>query len=155
MASIVDITKGFDLQTLREGAGTETIQPFKITSLGTRFTVRQGVINNIIPSNMFSTFDINSTQTYYIFLDVFAINASVSSVNISYSLTAPDPFTADLVPATNFKILLGLIINGTVFQIRTGNITAYPVEAFRQEKSSIAYYGELPYNIYWIWSISS
>lgn len=121
-----------DLKT----ALTETLHPFKINSLadGDNFTVtvEPGVINNILPSNVFNggvgltEFSVPADSLRYVCLAAQSSDGVISSCTLSVDSAIPPQQTAlaNALPAS-FKVLLGVVYNGTVKQVATNNLRAY------------------------------
>lgn len=146
----------------RKGGGAAAapeVFPFDVTVSGASdprdVTVRPGTVNNLLPSNMFSVGATPVSGTRYVTLVLTFSTGEVTGALLSMDTVAPDasPVTEG-TPPTTLTILLAVIVDTVVFQVRHGNITVTPVEAFRADRASPASPGELPYSSWWQWSIS-
>jgi hypothetical protein len=142
---------------------TET-HPFQITSFADPesnsespsylVTVQPGTINNILPSNVFdggiglTEFAAPANALRYVCLSATSNDGSISSCTLSVDTSVPTQQTAlaNSLPAS-FKVLLGVVYNGTVKQIATDNLRAYGIILFN------TYDGTQNRNWYvWTWS---
>ena len=107
-------------------------------------TVQPGTVNGIIPSNLFDSFAIDLTSTWYLVVTCSASDGVVTSAVLSASTTPPTPqsASASLPPAT-FVIPFGIIIAGTAYCLLTANwISATPSALYTvtHEDGSISTY---------------
>lgn len=143
----------------RKARSATTSYPFDVTVSGSSdprdVTLIPGVVNNLMPTNMFSTLSVDPTGTWYVVLTVTFAAAQVTSSLLSISATPPAASdVTEATPPASFDILLAVIVDATVFQIRHGNITVTPAEAFRTDRDSPANPGQLPYVSWWQWNLS-
>lgn len=134
-------------------SGGSSPQPFDCSVSGTDLTLRPGTINEVVPSNMFSTLVLpGGSYTRYIVLTASCSGGQVSSAALSVDLSAPGaPAVAAGSPPTSFKVLLAIVVDGVAYRtIGAGSLSARPVEAYRVDKASPTY-GLSPYDIYYTW----
>jgi hypothetical protein len=149
----------------RGGGGTPQVtHPFQITSFADPegspesptylVTVQPGTINNILPENIFSggigltEFSLPRNVLRYVCLSATSNDGSISSCTLSVDSSVPSQQTAvaNTLPSS-FKVLLGVVYNGTVKQIATDNLRAYGIILFN------TYDGTQNRNWYvWTWS---
>jgi hypothetical protein len=163
MASIVDTSKGLNLQTLREGAGGGSSGPcpFKIIQnlvnpSVLNVKIQPGTVNGILPANFAIGVDISSVGTYYIILRCNTSTGIVTNVNLIASTSPNSPLTTSLwSPPSQFEILIALIVNGTTYQVSScKNYSAIAEESYKTEKLNPVV-GLSPYDIYYAWKITS
>jgi len=129
------------------GIGAEA-HPWKATLSGTELSVRQGTIDGILPSNIFSTLTIPDGSTRYITLNVSCTDSAPSSCTLSAETDAPvTSITLANTPPATFKDLIAVIADGTIHQIRDANLTATSQKVFDEPVSSPApgEYNLVPY----------
>lgn len=127
----------------QSNAPTET-HPFQIFSSQSGdnedqfvVTVEPGTINNVLAQNTFAgaagltEFSIPSDSLRYVCLSVQSNDGAISSSTLSVDATIPTQQTAlaNALPA-NFKVLLGVVYNGTVKQIVNNNLRASGTQLF-------------------------
>lgn len=140
------------------GTGNDITHPFTSTLDGDNVVVQPGTINQLLPSNMFSTLTMGVGNPYYLLLNAGSDGKSVTSATLSLatSLSAPLlPTTSGSAP-TAFKVLLAVITgttpNWTLYQIGLGNITALPKQVLLIPKGSVTP-GTEPFDRWWTWAI--
>lgn len=115
-------------------------------------TLVPGVVNNLLPTNMFSTLSAPASGTRYVVLTVGTSSGEVTTAVLSIDSSAPDPLPVELsTPPVALALLIAVIIDGVAHQIVRGNISLTAKEAFRVDRESPAEPGELPYLSYWTW----
>lgn len=140
--------------TARRGGGS-TPSPFDCTVSGTDLTLRPGTINQVLPSNIFSTLTLpGGTYTRYIVLTATCASGLVTSAALSVDVAAPAAPGVDAgSPPTTFAVLLAIIVDGVAYRtIAPGSLQAQVVESFRTDKASPTF-GLSPYDIYYTWLI--
>lgn len=150
-----------DLRPIGGSGASSAIEPFTIfltideENDSGSFTIWPGTINELLPTDMMSTFDYGLGNTLYVKLNVVTNGKAVTAATISPESTPTSPIaTLQGSAPTTFGILIGVIANNTLFQVRTGNITASLVEAL-QEGKAVPSPGLSPYNFYYTWEITS
>jgi hypothetical protein len=151
-------------QTPGGGGTPQVTHPFQITSFADPegspesptylVTVQPGTINNILPENIFSggigltEFSLPRNALRYVCLSATSNDGSISSCTLSVDSSVPSQQTAvaNTLPSS-FKVLIGVVYNGTVKQIATDNLRAYGIVLFN------TYDGTQNRNWYvWTWS---
>lgn len=133
--------------------------PFDITITdiaGTLYaTFYPGTINQLLPSNMLSSFVVPASGTRYLVLDCTASNGEITSAALAVDTAPPDAFVPYAgQPPVAFKILIGLSVDGVAFKTwGSGSIMAIGGESFRLQKASPTA-GQLPYDVYYTWVLS-
>lgn len=137
-----------------------TACPFKITATTTgasvKISVSPGTANQYIATNVFATFTVSKTGTFYVKASIVTDGQNITSFSITCNGTEPNyqSATPSSLP-TAFDVLLAIITNGIPYRtLGCGSIVATPAEAFRTDKPSPADPGELTYIPYYIWEIS-
>ena len=158
------------LKPVRSGGGGSTTErhPWQIVNLigvgvpnaqgdfsSYEFSVWPGVINGLIPSNLFDggklrKFTSNATLNNVLLKctsDGKELNAC--TIEVSTSLPSPDAAVLYGVPS-NLNIVLGAVVKDAAFQVEFDNLSATPQMVYIKEKSSVAA-GEYPYEVYLNW----
>jgi hypothetical protein len=116
-------------------------------------TVRAGTINNLLPSNIFSSFPFNSSQVIQVKAHVLTDGQAVTSSTLVVDDTPPavqEP-TPFALPTT-VDVLLSVIFNGVVYRVvACGSIQLTGVQQFITNPSTPASPGTLNYIPYYIW----
>lgn len=112
-------------------------------------------INGVVASNWNTEITPNLTGTWYAKVDVTISGGKVSSTSYSVSTSAPTaPGVLAGTPPTSFSILLAIIHDATIYQIRQGApLTVTPVEVYRAAKVTTTP-GEYPMDIYYTWEVT-
>lgn len=143
-------------KAVRGGAGGGAgPSPFDCSVSGTDLTLRPGTINQVLPSNMFSTLTLpGGSYTRYIVLTATCSSGEVTSAALSVETTQPVAPGVDAgSPPASFAVLLAVIVDGQVFRtIAPGSLQAQVVESFRADKASPTF-GLSPYDIYYTWLV--
>lgn len=170
----ITLGSGLGYKVLRTAAGT-TIQPegksggtfacpFTVllnavsgdpTSL--TVSVSPGTVNQFVPTNLFDTFTIASTGTYYVKAGIETDGQDMTSFTIYCDTSKPDSqtATASSLP-TSFDVLLAIIKDGKVYRVITcGSISISGYQQFITATDSPAGPGELNYIPYYIWQVST
>jgi hypothetical protein len=131
------------------GIGTETNGMFSNYSV----LLYPSTINGTMPSNMFSALTLSGTGMQYVWLACTASSANrqISNTYINSGSTIPTPPAPVLnaVPSS-INYLIGVMSNGTYFNIMGRAITLYVTEAGRVKRSNPAP-NETPWDIYYTW----
>ena len=118
------------------------------------FEVWPGLIAAMLPSNMFDTFNVSASGTFYIIAtcttDGKAVTSSVLSVE-----SAPPALPAPQIGAgaSSLGFVIGVFVDGTYFNAWKKNISVATREVIREDKPSPGPL-ELPYISWWGWSVS-
>lgn len=148
------------------GGSTPTTHPFQITSTidpesdpedpSYLVTVRPGTINSLLPTNLLDGEELNQfalagDTLKYVVLSCTAASNVLTSCELSLDSSAPTGQTplAFALPST-YKVLLGIVYNGTVHQIVNTNLSVSAKQAYITDKTN-AVPGSLPYNLFLIW----
>jgi hypothetical protein len=115
------------------------------------FKFQPGSVGGVMPSNIFTDFTAPVSGTTWFWVEATTTAGSVSSCTISSGSTQPAPGTAAAdAPPSSFKVLIGVSVNGTYFNVLKKNISAVPVESYRTSRTGAGPF-ELPYTSYWNW----
>lgn len=113
-------------------------------------TVRQGVVNNLMPTNMFSELAVAPTGMWFVVLAISYATTGVVSAELIVTDAQPSPdAVAEEAPPASHDILIAVIHEAVVYQIRRGNINVTTTKAFSVTKEPPIDPGELPYTTYW------
>jgi hypothetical protein len=137
-------------------------QPFQVTlrpnpesETSVLASVWPGTVNGLLPTNYTVEATLSKTGDYYVILRCTCAGQQVTGVEIMAPTTQPEPAAVipNALPST-VDVLMAIVAQGTLFQIRTGNLTLAPSERFRQYKAE-AEPGTLPWDSYWTWRVTS
>jgi len=151
--------------TLQIGRNTPFFapRPFEVTITAaasdddpTGLTVRvaPGTVNQLLPSDTYETFSIESDGTYYLKANATSDGKTITSVNLTCDTDTPAtqtpvPFA---LPVT-VDILLYVITNGRPFRvIGDGSISLAGTEIYKTDKETPADPGQLPYTSWYVWT---
>lgn len=147
-----------------KGGGGSTPPPLNVTvgadpSDPTSLIVKisPGTVNQFLATNMFDTFPVDDTSTYYVKATISTDGQNVTSweLNVDTSTADTQNATASALP-TSFDVLIAIIDSGKVYRvIGPGSIGVNGHEEFITDKDSPAGPGELPYIPYYSWEIST
>lgn len=116
--------------------------------------VGPGTINSFVPTNMFSSFDIAATGTYYVALGCDTDGTVVTNATITVTGTAPDPIDEDIGAAPDFfAVLLGLIVDLNIYQLIDYVLFAFPVRTI-YSLSAAPEPGQPYYDLHYTWQIN-
>jgi hypothetical protein len=91
--------------------------------------IRPGTISGILPSNMFDTFQIFETGTFYVVLDVTTDGDTPTDASLDVVTFQPAPIgSGENLAPVDFSILLGLVVDKVPFQIINYNFQVFPQE---------------------------
>lgn len=110
-----------------------------------------GTINNLVPTNILTVFNVASTINAI--LTVNTDGVSVTSASVGFTGTDPSVQAAELgaAPAI-FEILLAKIVGGRVFKsLKCGNLMASPDHVMDKEKATPPNNGGSLYDKYYQW----
>lgn len=151
----------------RGGGAVADVKPFDVTvALDTEapdpetadrlVTLRTGVVNNRLPTNIFGEASVAPIGTRYVVLNVTVVAGAISGSSISIDTAAPDPYpvSAD-VPSSTLAILIAVIVDASVFQVLRGNITVTPTAAFFTTPAVPPLPGESAYRYYWTYTVTA
>lgn len=124
-------------------------------------TLYPGVVNQLLPTNMFDVMNQGIESTQYIILTCESDGYSVTSSTWSISSSPNVPVDATVnTPPSEFTVLIGVIFYNSgpgtisVYQIINNNIIAAPEEWIRDSNPDIEPFG-LAYEIYYYWNITT
>lgn len=146
------------------GAGDQIVYPFSVLKTTTndggssilKITVTPGVVNNIVPNNMFDSFSATIQGDFYVKLTINTDGQKISTVSIKvgtdYPITQqPTPFALP----SYFEILLAIIHNGAIFRtIGNGSIFTAGTQTYITTVDN-PQAGVLPYTPYFVWDLSN
>lgn len=115
--------------------------------------ISPGTVNAFIPSNVFDSFTIASTGTFYVKVGVETDGQNVTACTFYVDDSEPDPqnAAASSLP-TSFDITLALIKDAKAYRtIGCGSLMLTSSQAFITDKASPAGPGELTYIPYYVW----
>jgi hypothetical protein len=120
-------------------------------------TFYPGNINQVIPSNMFSTINQAISSTYYVVLTCTSDGYNVSGCSLSLESSAPTPMSAtgDLPPGT-FYVIIGILFyvsgNVIVYQMVDTDLLASPAVWTTTTRPAAGPF-DLNYINYYFWNI--
>lgn len=129
--------------------------PWAIRFNGTDMTVSvgPGTINSTLPSNIFENLTVNQFGTFYVTLDCNTDGDSITDATIDATPTPPDPIGSGTNAAPDsFSVLLGLVVDGHVFQLIDYLLSANPLATIQTLKESLIP-GEPYYDTQYTWSV--
>lgn len=149
------------------GSGVETF-PFEIETFsktnasgevtGYEATVRPGTLNNLLPTNLFDgnalkRFSYGKDTIQHVILKGLSNGKQFTSCELVVQAAAPpaQPPTLFGLPA-EVQILLGVVYNGSVFQIVKTRIELVGKQLFLKDRDTPAEPGQLPYEAYFVWA---
>lgn len=117
-----------------------------------------GTLNQLVPTNMFSTFTYNPTTSVFVSLACLTNGKQVTSCSIEVGTSAPSVIgVLENAAPSSFSVVLGVVLGdgtvGTVQQIQNGNFTAATEQALVQEKASPEV-GLSPWIYWWTWEVT-
>jgi hypothetical protein len=141
-------------------AAAATTAPFTIAMVlaggGPNYSVTlwPGAINQLVPTDMFTTVTYVAASTVYVHLDVTTDGRKITAAAIVIDGTSPVamPSTSGLAP-TSFGLLIGVITNNTVYQINSGLCTATIATALTEDKAAPVP-GQSPYLYWYTWTVA-
>jgi hypothetical protein len=90
-----------------------------------------GLINGVMPANMFSTFTVDATSLWYIKATVDSDGSSVTGVTLNVDTDTPDvQKSADGELPTGFDVLVGLYKASMAYNIVGKNVTLTATQTF-------------------------
>lgn len=91
--------------------------------------LRPGTLNNMIPINMFDQFAIDSTNTWYVTLEANTDGYRPTTCALRADTSPPVPFDIQVnVAPAYFQVLIGVIVNLTLFQMIDSLLMATPYD---------------------------
>jgi len=133
------------------GTAAEQNHPFKISfTAPNAITVNAGTINNVVAGNWDELFSFS--QTIYVVLTVNAVsNRIVSSVlGVQNSPPAGEESPVKWGTPSQFKVLLGIVINNNIFQIVFNNLAYNALKRITTDRAN-PQAGLLPYDNWYTW----
>lgn len=118
--------------------------------------VAPGTINSVLPTNMFDTWPIAGTGTFYVTLDVTTDGTKPTTAVIDGNSTVPpDPVGINLnLAPLDLSLLLGVIVDKRIFQVAYSLFQAVPIEALKTLKTTLTP-GTPYWDINYTWNITS
>lgn len=119
-------------------------------------TVFPGTVNQFLPDNMFETFNIDDTGTFWAKLQINTDGQNIQFVQIAIDTNENQPQIA--VPSslpTYIEILIGIIKDGNVYSITRGNFSLVGQNSFNVPVSSPADPGTPVFTSYYVWQVST
>lgn len=127
------------------------LEAFDGTLSGTDLTFNPGTINGMLPSNMFSTFTVGASGTYYAYIEATASSGAVTAASIYVGTTAPSAIAVQKnTPPNSFDAFILAVVDGVLYQGHRGLFSYAVKESYRTDKSSPTP-GLLPYESYYTW----
>jgi hypothetical protein len=125
---------------------------------GYECTVSPGTLNNLLPTNLFED-NANARYSYekdtvgHVILTGLSNGKQFTSCQISVQAEAPpaQPPTLFGLP-DEVQILLGVVYNGSVFQIVKTRLELVGKQLFIKDRDEPAEPGQLPYEAYFVWA---
>lgn len=122
-------------------------------------TLYPGVVNQLLPSNIFSPINQGISSTLYVILTGASDGYSVTSSAWSLESSAPAPVdaTAD-TPPSSFTVVIGVIFwnavtsTFTIYQIIQNNLSAQPIQWLTVSRATPEPFLS-PVQYYWTWQV--
>lgn len=116
--------------------------------------VAPGMVNGIIPYNMFSPYqyeDLSATTIIYLYLECITDGKNVTECSFSYDSAPPVPATSSIDSApTQFNVTFCVISSGIAYRtIPCGNIVARVSPTIQEDRAYVA--GERSFSQYYNW----
>ena len=113
-------------------------QPFDVIIDGTHTSLylMPGTINQVLPTNMLSSFSISSSGNYCVYLSVNTDGYTVvnATINVSGSVPSQGIISTPAAAPSSFNIVIGMINSGVLTQVAHGNINATTVPTIQQDR---------------------
>lgn len=156
-------TTGTTLTIKRRGGGGGTLAaeddpcPFDVTptvtSAGVNLSVQPGLVNGVLPSNMFSVLTASGTGTKYVCVDVTTNGKNVTGATLAVKTSVPTApaATADVAPSS-VSVIVSVVSGSVAYKtIPCGNITMR-VSPSITEDNPTATGGERNYTQFYQWA---
>lgn len=140
------------------GGGSSTVYPFDMTIVpngGSQVdvTFEPGYCSVLLPTAMFSTFTINNTGAYWVYLACTVSSGEVSSAVLTVSASDPGPNSVTVnAPPTSFNILLGYILDGVGYNLMKDSVFPSASVRFQSDRTPPIAPGESAIDYYYGWS---
>jgi hypothetical protein len=144
-----------------KGGGAAERHPFQISASidaeqNVTLTVDPGTLNSLLPSNIFNGPGLREfsggSGLQYVVLTGTSDGQQFTSCALSVESEAVAPQTPTVFGLpTTAAFLLGVVYEGSVFQVQKTNLLVTGKQQYVKEKSSPAAPGTLPYEIYYVW----
>lgn len=155
-------TTGTTLTIRRGGGGSGSVAaddpcPFdvtaSVTSSGLNLSVQPGLVNGVLPSNMFDVLTAASSGTKYVCVDVSTNGKNVTSAQMAVKTSVPTAPTATVNAApSSVSVIVSVVSGSTVYKtIPCGNITLR-VSPSITEDNPAASAGQRNYSQYYQWA---
>ena len=133
---------------------SKTVQPFDIVTGPTAgsFYVIPGVVNNVMPINMFSLFTYATGLLQFLVADIDLANATVQGVTLSVTGNLSAPGAEMQIPPTGTTIGLA-VLTGTKTSRLIGDGSIWLKTVISLVEAITASPGDPPYNEYYTYSL--
>jgi len=124
-----------------------------VTSAGVNLSVQPGLVNGVLPGNMFSVLTASASGVKYVCVDVTTNGKNVTSATMAVKTTAPTPptATADSAP-TSVSVIVSVVSGSVAYKtIPCGNVTMR-VSPSVTEDNPAATGGERNYTQFYQWA---
>ena len=143
----------------KRGGGGGNLCPLTpaVSVTGANYSIRMspGSVNNLMPSNMFSSFIVGTgTSPVYVKAVVASDGTKVTSSAFAVNTTPPvaQSPTASALP-TSVEVLVAIVNSGIAYRtIGCGSVSLQGVEDYRLDKAT-AVAGSLAYTPYYAWKV--
>lgn len=154
-------TTGTTLTIPRRGGGGSVTGddacPFDVTatatSAGLNISVQPGLVNGVLPSNMFSVLTASASGIKYVCVDVTTNGKNVTAATMAVKTSAPTPATAtaDSAP-TSVSVIVSVVSGSTAYKtIPCGNVTMRVSPSVTQDNPT-ATGGQRNYTQFYQWA---
>jgi hypothetical protein len=143
------------------GGGATESHPFQISAStdaedNVTLTVDPGTLNSLLPSNVFDGAALREfaagSGLQYVVLTGTSDGEQFTSCALSVESQAVQPQAPTVFGLpTTAAFLLGVVYEGSVFQVQKTNLLVTGKQQYVKQKSTPAAPGTLPYEIYYVW----
>lgn len=133
-----------------DGAYSTFVKPWTVFAAEKGYQISVGTINGMPPSNL--DFTIFTEAEKLLVLDCSAQNGGLTSVKLDLVAFGTNSYSpTKSVPPTKFLVPIGYVNGGLVKVMFDQNLTAYPIELFRETEQP-KYIGAEPFVRWWGWA---
>lgn len=154
---------GFHVRGNRGGSGggaAVDLLPWDIAIVASESGVKArfavpGSINGFVPSNIFADFTIAAGGVYYVKCNCSTDGKVITAISVAIDSSPPTAQTPTMsILPSSFQHVVGMIKDGTPFNIARKALAATSSMRFRTDKSPPADPGEMAYAEWYVWNVT-